>query len=392
MNEEMTNPMDECAKLNDEDLVRAVKFLAERARHNEIRLLAHLSEFDSRRLCLDQGYRSLFEYCTGTLGFDEQESYRRIRAARVIRGFPEALAALDRRKVNVSALVILSPWLTRENVSAWLKAAEGNPKRQLEALVAARYPQAPQPDAIRNLPQSPVVVSGTPPAAYETVASGNNEGSNDGPASLPIEWAPLPAPPGRLMDGWQQLAPVSADRVRVGFDAASIVAQLIERVRQVLRHKYPEGRLEDLIREALEAYLDRKDPQRRMELKTAKAESKAEEIAPSNDEHERLPTRFLRAWAAGRYIPAKVKSAVWARDDGRCAWREPDGTVCGSKDWIEYDHLRPFAKGGKSDDARNIRLLCRVHNQAAAEAAFGPREGGPGFGAAPGFSAGPASA
>jgi len=44
--------MDECAKLTDADLVRAVRFLAERARHNEIRLLAHLSEFDARRLCL----------------------------------------------------------------------------------------------------------------------------------------------------------------------------------------------------------------------------------------------------------------------------------------------------------------------------------------------------
>jgi 5-methylcytosine-specific restriction endonuclease McrA len=181
---------------------------------------------------------------------------------------------------------------------------------------------------------------------------------------------------------------VSIGRVRVGFDAAAIVAQLIERVRQILRHKYPEGRLEDLIREALEAYLDRKDPQRRLELMAAKAERAAQAPAPAPgpEDHERPPARFLRAWASGRYIPAKVKSAVWARDDGRCAWRDKDGTVCGSKDWIEYDHLRPFAKGGRSDDPRNIRLLCRVHNQAAAEAAFGRR------GAEPGFSAGPASA
>ena len=82
-----------------------------------------------------------------------------------------------------------------------------------------------------------------------------------------------------------------------------------------------------------------------------------------------MGSRYLRTWAAGRYIPAKVKSAVWARDDGRCAWRAEDGTVCGSKDWIEYDHVKPYAKGGRSDDARNIRLVCRQHNQAAALAA-----------------------
>lgn len=377
MTDDSGDPMDECARLNDADLVRAVKFLAEHARHNEIRLLIHLSEFDSRRLCLEEGFRSLYEYCTGTLGFDEQESYRRIRAARIIRSYPEARMALERRKVTVSALVVLSPWLTRENAGPWLRSAEGKSKRELEGLVAARYPQAPQPDSIRNLPARPTVVSGAPPAAYEALppcggAEAQPPAPQDG-AAPEVEWLPLPGAPGRLEWGWQQLAPVSADRVRVGFDAACIVAGLIERVRQLLRHKYPEGRLEDVIREALEAYLDRKDPQRRLELKTAKAESIAEDAAPAPENDERLPTRFLRAWAAGRYIPAKVKSAVWARDDGRCAWREPDGTVCGSRDWIEYDHLRPYAKGGKSDDPRNIRLLCRVHNQAAAEAIFGRR-------------------
>ncbi len=130
-----------------------------------------------------------------------------------------------------------------------------------------------------------------------------------------------------------------------------------------------------MIREALEAYLDRKDPQRRLDMKAAKAEAVAEGNAAT---HERLPISFLRTWAAGRYIPARVKSAVWQRDDGRCAWREPDGRVCGSKEWLEYDHIRPYAKGGKSEDARNVRLLCRVHNQQSAIAA--------------GFSAGPPAA
>ncbi|MDP3544216.1 MAG: hypothetical protein Q8T11_17260 [Elusimicrobiota bacterium] len=352
----------ECERLNDADLVRETKFLADHSRRNEIRLLEHLAEFDARRLCLEEGHRSLYEYCTLVLGFEEGEAYRRIRVARVIRAYPEALAALASKRVTSSSLVVLSPWLERSNVREWLTIAAGKTRRELEALVAARYPQAPQPDAVRNFPAHPLVVPGAPPQAMEA----------EGP--LPG----TPASPGRLDEGWQQMVPVSVDRVRVGFDAASVVGQLLERARQLLRHKYPEGRLEDLIREALEAYLDRKDPQRRLELKAAKAECVAEEAAPAPENDERLPTRFLRAWAAGRYIPAKVKSAVWSRDDGRCAWREPDGTVCGSKDWIEYDHLRPFAKGGKSDDPRNIRLLCRVHNQAAAAAIFGRGACGPG--------------
>ncbi len=370
-----------CEKLCDADLIRETKFLADHSRRNEVHLLEHLAEFDARRLCLEEGHRSLYEYCTLVLGFEEGEAYRRIRVARVIRAFPEALKALTEKRVTSSSLVVLSPWLERSNVTGWLTIAARKARRELEALVAARYPQAPQPDAVRNFPFHPLVISSAPPRALEAEDAPAGASSAGGDA-LPADASCRAV--ARLTEGWQQLSPVSADRVRVGFDAAAVVAQLIERLRQLLRHKYPEGRLEDLIREALEAYLDRKDPQRRMELKAAKAECVAE--TSSIEEAEKSTPRFLRAWAAGRYIPAKVKSAVWARDDGRCAWREHDGTVCGSKDWIEYDHLRPYAKGGKSDDPRNIRLLCRVHNQAAAEAAFGRWEG------RPGLSAGPASA
>jgi 5-methylcytosine-specific restriction endonuclease McrA len=373
---EMGRGLSECVQLNDADLIRETRFLAERARHNEIRLLAHLAEFDARRLCLEEGFRSLYEYCTISLGFEEGEAYRRIRVARVIRGFPEAKKALEDRRVTASHLVVLSPWLERGNIVEWLGIAEKKTRRELEALVAARYPQAPQPDAVRNLPMHPFVVPASPPMALEVPPPSETDAALAQAAAPSIESSLVPMPSAA---SWQILTPVSAGRVRVGFDAASAVGQLLERMRQVLRHKYPEGRLEDLVREAVEAYLDRKDPQRRMELKAAKAEC-AGAPATGPEIEERLPTRFLRAWAAGRYIPAKVKSAVWARDEGRCAWREPDGTVCGSKDWIEYDHLRPYAKGGKSDDARNIRLLCRVHNQAAAEAAFGPRGSEPGFG------------
>lgn len=363
--DESTQPLAECEKLSDKDLVMTVRFLADHSRHSEVRLLAHLAEFDSRRLCLEQGYRSAYDYCVSALGFDEQEAYRRIRAARIIRAFPEAFAALAARKVTISSLVVLSPWLQKDNAASWIKAAEGRSKRELEALVAAKYPQAPQPDHVRNLNARTMVVGSAPPQALEVADPAPPAERSDphgGPASDPVDGGP------------PQMLPVAPGRVRVGFDAAADLGSRLERMRQLLRNKYPEGRLEDLVREAVEHYLDRKDPDRRLSFRRALAAPGA----PPAEEGDRLPTRFLRAWAAGRYIPAKVKSAVWSRDDGRCAWRDPDGTVCGSKDWIEYDHIRPFALGGRSDDARNLRLVCRQHNQAAARAA--------------GLSAGPASA
>jgi hypothetical protein len=56
-----------------------------------------------------------------------------------------------------------------------------------------------------------------------------------------------------------------------------------------------------------------------------------------------------------------VKRAVWARDGGCCAWRLEDGSVCGTRRRVQYDHVRPEAHGGKST-VENVRLLCQAHN------------------------------
>jgi hypothetical protein len=56
-----------------------------------------------------------------------------------------------------------------------------------------------------------------------------------------------------------------------------------------------------------------------------------------------------------RIIPSHVKLAVWKRDGGVCV-------QCGSKQNLHFDHILPYSKGGTSDSAENIQLLCMKHN------------------------------
>jgi hypothetical protein len=56
-----------------------------------------------------------------------------------------------------------------------------------------------------------------------------------------------------------------------------------------------------------------------------------------------------------RLIPTRVKVEVWRRDGGKCV-------QCGSTRNLHYDHDIPFAKGGSSLTAANVRLLCAKHN------------------------------
>jgi HNH endonuclease len=58
-----------------------------------------------------------------------------------------------------------------------------------------------------------------------------------------------------------------------------------------------------------------------------------------------------------RRIPRAIKITVWQRDGGKCV-------VCGRTDKLHFDHIVPIAKGGTSNAADNIQLLCARHNLA----------------------------
>ncbi len=116
-----------------------------------------------------------------------------------------------------------------------------------------------------------------------------------------------------------------------------------------MRHKHPFGRLEEIFSEALQALLPKIDPGRRL------AGARPGE------------SRETKA----RKIPNWVMKKVWERDEGRCVFVGPGGVRCASADEPEFDHVRPFALGGRSDDPTNIRILCRAHNDIEARRVFG---------------------
>lgn len=57
-----------------------------------------------------------------------------------------------------------------------------------------------------------------------------------------------------------------------------------------------------------------------------------------------------------RLVPHNVRLEVWHRDQGKCV-------QCGNKEYLEYDHIIPYSKGGAST-TKNIQLLCRKCNLA----------------------------
>ena len=65
-----------------------------------------------------------------------------------------------------------------------------------------------------------------------------------------------------------------------------------------------------------------------------------------------------------------VKRAVWARDQGRCAYVSPQGRRCEERVFLEFHHQLPHAMRGEAT-VDNIALRCRRHNQYEADLVFG---------------------
>jgi len=67
--------------------------------------------------------------------------------------------------------------------------------------------------------------------------------------------------------------------------------------------------------------------------------------------------------SSGRSIPAGVRREVWRRDQGCCTYVDRHtGRRCGSRFFLELDHIVPVARGGGAEPA-NLRLRCAAHHR-----------------------------
>jgi 5-methylcytosine-specific restriction endonuclease McrA len=119
--------------------------------HRELtaKLVAHLAEIEERRLHLLAGFSSMFEFCTTALRLGEGEAFRRILAARLGRRFPAVYQLLASGILNLSTLELLREWLTDDNHEELFAAVANKSKREVQAILASRFPRPDKPSKIR---------------------------------------------------------------------------------------------------------------------------------------------------------------------------------------------------------------------------------------------------
>jgi hypothetical protein len=368
--------------VSNEALLGGLKALLVTATRTDARVVAHLAELDARRLTLLGGV-SLFEYCTKRLGLSEHEAYFRIAAARAARKFPLIFELLERRELHLTAVALLSKYLTRENHFELLAEARGKSKRQLLKVLARRWPKADFTSQVRRLP-------------LEAIAAG---------------------PTGSL-----EYLSEFTHRLEVLLSTQQ--HDKLELARDLLLHANPTGNLSVVLERALDLLIAHEHKRqfgvRAGSTRQTKPVRGGDRINENNTETSEVETvkvstvdepstrvegdvgtdggdlgkvgskkypmqassNLVRTESpigpgprTGRraHIPNEVRRQVLERDGFRCTYTAPDGQRCECTRFLQIHHDQAWAKGGP-ETLENLRLLCSAHNQLLGELEFGERQ------------------
>jgi 5-methylcytosine-specific restriction endonuclease McrA len=333
-------------KTTDERISRGMQRLLLCDQKRKVDFLYYLAEADKRKLYAKDGYSSLFNWLTGKYRLSEPTALKRIQVARLAHKFPFLYRDIRQGKYTLTVLSRISKFVKGYNAHLVFAIAESKSVREVEAALVEMFPKEEVEEALRK-----------------------------------------------------SVSPLGLERHSVQFTADTGFIQDLQEARALLSHRFPKGKLNEVLGLALKTLLHdlKKAPRVRRQDKqplatevqrvkvflhdAAITPTPAREVAivPPNfispqknvlATQETLPATER----SSRYIPRGIRYRVYSRDNGKCQYPRPDGGICGETHFLELDHLHPFALGGANTES-NLRLSCWAHNALRAERQFGKHQG-----------------
>ena len=341
-------------------LLRGLHALAATARSTNALLLAHIGEVKERKLYRGAAQPNMHLYCVNVLRFSEDAAHKWLQAAGAARRFPAIFGHFAVGRLHLSGICLLAPHLLPENADELITASLDGTKAGIEKVLAEKFPRPDVPEMLGAVAATPVALPPpqvgsepkTAPGQFffsssqaltdpETLESPNNSGVQQtvSPSEQPVAAPQYPI-----------VKPLAPKRYGLQATIDEETHDLIREAQDLLAHTEGGRQVANVLRRALEFYVPHL--RRRRFAQTER------------------PRRSAKKPKSVRTIPATVKRAVKARDEGRCTFANETGERCPAKSGLEYDHVKPVAKGGETT-VENLRLRCRAHNQLAAEQAYG---------------------
>jgi 5-methylcytosine-specific restriction endonuclease McrA len=425
VNSTMTAKLNAIQKLSDTALLSETKKAVASERLILTEVLRHLREVDRRRLYSSLRYPSLFEYIVKELGYAEDAAYRRMNAMRLVQEMPELENKIATGKISLSNIGTVVQVIRAEAKSSGEKvqlerklelisAVENKSRREAEQIVR-QMTTAPKellkPEKIRVIDDHVEIRMVGNKSLEQKIQKIKDILSH---SHANISTADLFE---KLCDDFleaqdkkstraarkdiSQKTEISNRAARKDFAGHAEVLSRVDRMDVAQKTEIPNRTdptdFAQPVKTSNHAAGENLDRPSEISNRTARnlssaknannnpngqtqevakpncdpieSESRRRENLPQSQASAVLPQSEVKAVRSlqheigistsnRRYLSAELRRLIWARDQGRCH-------NCGSTRYIEIDHIIPISLGG-SDEADNLRLLCRPCNQRSA--------------------------
>jgi len=308
---------------SNDELVKSLENHFEIERKNSHSILLHLKEIEDRKLYADMGFPDLFVMLIKYFRQSETAANQRRYALRLMNDVPKIKEHLIEGDVNLSTLALAQRQIQREEKITGVKVDASKKSEIVERITSKTIAQA-EKELMILLPES-----------SKTLETKERRISKDETRlSITI--------PDRVKEKMETLKNRWA-AVNVNMDQL----ELIERALDIALAQTNPGPKKK--HRATESVVDQNGGG--LKAKTPEPPTKPEQRKT--------------------YYSVTIDKILWEKAHSQCEYIDTtSGRRCQSKFGLERDHIIPLAKGG-SNDVKNLRLLCRTHNQLMARRHFG---------------------
>ena len=318
--------MENFKSVQNGDLLKRLKAAVHSERRVTIAVLEYLDEIEHRRIHAEKGYSSLHEFCVGELKYSDGSTYRRISSMKLMKELNELGRYLQNGKITLSMAARLYRFFQREERLGRKYSLE-----QKNALLHSMMGKSVRECELILMTLSPDPV----PSEYERILTTN--------------------------------------QTEIRFVASDVLLLKLSKVKSLFAYRKATFGYADLFEAMAETILKQLDPIQWETGDSTPSRTESRIKRAKNHEStspEKLSIKSVRKFQRP-YIKRSTRRVVWQRYRGRCAYTDPiSKRRCTSQHALQIDHIVALGLGGSSN-LKNLRLLCRMHNQMAAFHAFG---------------------
>lgn len=267
-------------------------------------ILNHIILFQKVGGYLKLGYSSMHQYLTRALGYSDDMSYRRLKAAQLMQEVPEVEAKLKSGELNLTQASLIQKSVETAQKEKGTKVSKEAKVKIIQSI-----------EKMNNFETKSILVS-------------------------ELELTPT------LDD---KVSPQSNNTVRIELNLTQEQYKKLKLVQSLLSHKISDQNLASVIELLLDQNLNKNSFTKDCMTRSFRLNQR------KVNQRKTEPNQK-------RYIPAFVKQVLFKRSNGCCEFISKEGVRCQSRYKLQIDHFEvPFSQGGENS-IENCKLLCSNHN------------------------------